>query len=345
MSIFKNVFKNLDQKKISKKINQEQEKKSLFDKKKIKKQDVFNKGLRNSSKGLAKLIEDLTIENTKVDNKFFEYLEEVLLSYDIGYSVVDIIIEQIKEEVKFQNIKDIKLIKEIFIDKLLIHYIQNSDIDTNINLEENRTNIVLLVGANGVGKTTSIAKISKKFKDQNKKILLVAGDTFRAGAVEQLKVWAEKLEVDIVVPQKLNQDPASVIFQGVKKGTEEDYDLVICDTSGRLQNKTNLMNELTKIRNIIKKFDDSAPHEVLLVLDATTGQSGLLQAKGFFEATKVTGIVLTKMDSTSKGGIIISINDIFKIPVKFIGLGEKIDDLHPFDLESFIIGMSQSFGE
>jgi len=345
MSLFKNVFKNIDEKKISKKIIKVQEKKSFFNKKIVKEQDAFNKGLRNSSKGLAKLIENLTIENSKIDETLFEHIEEVLLSYDIGYNVVNIIIEEIKEEVKFQNIKDINLIKEIFIDKLLIHYIQNSDIDTNINIKENRTNIILLVGANGVGKTTSIAKISKKFKDQNKKILLIAGDTFRAGAVEQLRIWAEKIGVDIVVPQRQNQDAASVIFQGVKKGIEEKYDLVICDTSGRLQNKVNLMNELSKIRDVIQKFDKSAPHEVLLVLDATTGQSGLSQAKGFFEATKVTGIILTKMDSTSKGGIIISINDVFKIPVKFIGLGEKIDDLYPFDLESYIIGMSQAFGK
>ncbi|MDE6289652.1 MAG: signal recognition particle-docking protein FtsY, partial [Ureaplasma sp.] len=192
---------------------------------------------------------------------------------------------------------------------------------------------------------TSIAKITNSFVKQGKKVLLVAGDTFRAGAVEQLKVWAEKLNVDIVYSDKEGQDPASLIYTGVKKGYDEKYDLVICDTSGRLQNKVNLMNELKKIVNVIHKFDETAPHETLLVLDATTGQSGLNQAKSFNEVSNVSGIILTKMDSTSKGGIIFAIKDIFNTPVKFIGLGEFIDDLEPFDLQKFIDGMAAEFDE
>ena len=236
----------------------------------------------------------------------------------------------------YQKVNDPDLIKSIIIDKIFIYYIQDTEINTAINLKENQTNVVLVVGVNGVGKTTSIAKITKKFIDENKKVLLVAGDTFRAGAVEQLKVWAQRLGVDIELPNKEGQDPASVIYAGVKKGYEQKYDLVICDTSGRLQNKINLMNELKKIHDVIHKFDEYAPHETLLVLDATQGQSGINQAKAFNEVTKISGIILTKMDSTSRGGIVLAIKDAFNIPVKLIGLGEKLEDLSVFDLEMYV---------
>ncbi|EGZ30839.1 signal recognition particle-docking protein FtsY [Malacoplasma iowae 695] len=251
------------------------------------------------------------------------------------------IVDAIRDEINFQNVKDPKLIKEIIVDKIFTYYIQDTNVNTFLNVKNDRTNVILVTGVNGVGKTTSIAKIANKFKKEKKKILLVAGDTFRAGAVEQLNVWSQKIGTDIVLPDKPNQDPASVIYMGLKKGYEEKYDLIICDTSGRLQNKVNLMNELKKIHQVIHKFDNSAPHEVLLVLDATTGQSGIIQAKAFKEITDVTGIILAKMDSTSKGGIILSIKDNFDIPVKYIGLGEKLEDLSPFDLEKFIIGITK----
>ena len=239
----------------------------------------------------------------------------------------------------YQKVNDPELIKSIIIDKIFIYYIQDTEINTEINLKQNQTNVVLVVGVNGVGKTTSIAKITKKFINENKKVLLVAGDTFRAGAVEQLKVWAQRLNVDIELPIKEGQDPASVIYSGVKKGYEEEYDLVICDTSGRLQNKINLMNELKKIHDVIHKFDQNAPHETLLVLDATQGQSGINQAKALMKLQKISGIVLTKMDSTSRGGIVLAIKDAFNIPVKLIGLGEKLDDLSVFDLEMYVDSM------
>ncbi|MDE6472904.1 MAG: signal recognition particle-docking protein FtsY [Ureaplasma sp.] len=308
-------------------------------------QKKFDDGLRKSSTALENGISQLLKKYQKIDESLFDDLEELLISYDVGFNASQKILEAIREEVSYQNVVDPKLIKDIFVDKMFVYYITNLSVNTEINLFDNKTNVVLVVGVNGVGKTTSIAKITNSFVQQGKKVLLVAGDTFRAGAVEQLKVWAEKLNVDIVYSDKEGQDPASLIYTGVKKGYDEKYDLVICDTSGRLQNKVNLMNELKKIVNVIHKFDETAPHETLLVLDATTGQSGLNQAKAFNEVADISGIILTKMDSTSKGGIIFAIKDIFNTPVKFIGLGETINDLEPFDLQKFIDGMAAEFDE
>lgn len=304
-------------------------------------QKKFDDGLKKSSSNLSQAIAEISKKYKEVDESLYESVEELLISYDVGVTATMKIVDAIRDEVNFQNVKDPKLIKEIIVDKIFTYYIQDTNVNTFLNVKNDRTNVILVTGVNGVGKTTSIAKIANKFKKDNKKILLVAGDTFRAGAVEQLNVWSKKIGVDIVLPDKPNQDPASVIYTGVKKGYEEKYDLVICDTSGRLQNKVNLMNELKKIHQVIYKFDNSAPHEVLLVLDATTGQSGIVQAKAFKEITDVTGIILAKMDSTSKGGIILSIKDNFDIPVKYIGLGEKLEDLSPFDLEKFIIGITK----
>lgn len=341
MNIFKNLKKKLEERKKQKKIKEKNEENRIFKEEDNKKK--FDDGLKNSSKGLSKMIDNIVNEYTKIDDQLFESLEEQLIGYDIGYLAAEKIVNAIKEEVKFQNIDDVKLISSIIFDKLLVYYIQDTDIDVDINLLNDRTNVVLVVGVNGVGKTTSIAKIAYKFVQEKKKVLLVAGDTFRAGAIEQLDKWAQKLGIEIVKPRKEGQDPASVIYEGLEKGYHEKYDLVICDTSGRLQNKVNLMNELNKIYHVIAKFDDSAPHETLLVLDATTGQSGLNQAKAFKETANPTGIVLAKMDSSSKGGIILAIKDLFNIPVKFIGLGEKLDDLKPFDIENYILGLSKEF--
>lgn len=307
----------------------------------VAKQVKFDEGLKKSSSTLSKAIAEISKKFIKVDESLFEEIEELLISYDVGVVATTKILEAIREEINFQNVKDPNLIREIIVDKIFTYYIQDTDVNTFLDIKNNRTNIILVTGVNGVGKTTSIAKIANKFVKENKKVLLVAGDTFRAGAVEQLRIWSERLKCDIVLPQKEGQDPASVIYTGVKKGSDEKYDLVICDTSGRLHNKVNLMQELKKIHDVIHKFDETAPHETLLVLDATLGQSGVLQAKAFKEITQVSGIILTKMDGTSKGGIILSIKDSFNIPVKYIGLGEKIDDLSPFDLEKFIIGITK----
>ena len=306
-------------------------------------QKKFDKGLHKSSSRLNDAIFSLFQNYNNKNFDLYDAIEELLITYDVGYVATNKILKSIQDEINYRNVNDPNLIKEILIDKIFTYYIQDSDVNTNINLFDNRTNTVLVVGSNGVGKTTSIAKIAKYFVDKNKKVLLIAGDTFRAGAVEQLELWAKKLNVDIILPKKYGQETASLIYEGLQKGYEQKYDLIICDTSGRLQNKINLMNELKKINDIIKKFDPTAPHETLLVLDATTGQSGLNQAKAFNEVTNLTGIILTKMDSTSKGGIVLAIKDMFNLPVKFIGLGESIDDLQPFDLEQFVNGLVCNF--
>ena len=344
MGFLKKLIDKIKGKKtLSEKIEQKniENKAEVYVKQESVSQKKFDDGLKKSSSNLSQAIAEISKKYKEVDESLYESVEELLISYDVGVTATMKIVDAIRDEVNFQNVKDPKLIKEIIVDKIFTYYIQDTNVNTFLNVKNDRTNVILVTGVNGVGKTTSIAKIANKFKKDNKKILLVAGDTFRAGAVEQLNIWSKKIGVDIVLPDKPNQDPASVIYTGVKKGYEEKYDLVICDTSGRLQNKVNLMNELKKIHQVIHKFDNSAPHEVLLVLDATTGQSGIVQAKAFKEITDVTGIILAKMDSTSKGGIILSIKDNFDIPVKYIGLGEKLEDLSPFDLEKFIIGITK----
>ncbi len=340
------IKKLMDKIKSKKSLSQKIKEKNEENKKEITKtetvnQKKFDEGLKKSSKGLSSAIKEMSKKYTTIDEELFENIEELLISFDVGVNATMKIVDSIREEIKYQKVTNPKLIKEIILDKMLVYYIQETDVNIDLNYEEGRTNIVLVSGVNGVGKTTSIAKIAYAFKKQKKKVLLVAGDTFRAGAIEQLKEWAEKIKVDIVTPDKYGQDPSSVIYKGISKGKEEGYDLVICDTSGRLQNKVHLMEELKKITNVIKKFDPTAPHEFLLVLDATTGQSGLLQAKAFKEISDITGIILTKMDGTSKGGIILAIKDVFNIPVKYIGLGESMEDLSVFDLEKFILGFTK----
>ena len=332
MGLFKKFIDKIKNKKLAKKIEEKNiENKSKIYKVKNLEQDKFDKGLKKSSNKLSIAIKEIAKKYFEVNEEFFENLEEVFILSDFGVSATNKIVNAIREEIKFQAIKDPKLIESIIIDKIFVYYIQNTDVDINLNLECDRTNIILVSGVNGVGKTTSIAKLANILKKDNKKDLLVAADTFRAGAIEQLEIWSERLRVEIVKPEKYGQDPSSVIYKGIKKGKDENFDVVICDTSGRLENNNNLM----------KNFDSSAPHEKLLVLDATTGQSGLNQAKVFKEIGDISGIILTKMDGTSKGGIILAIKDIFDIPVKFIGLGESLDDLAPFDLEMFITAITK----
>jgi fused signal recognition particle receptor len=222
---------------------------------------------------------------------------------------------------------------------MFVYYAKGGEeMDTEIKMNEDGPTVILMVGVNGVGKTTSIAKLAYKFKNDGNKVLLVAGDTFRAGAVEQLDVWASRLGVDIVKGNE-KEDPSSVYYRGVNKAKTEGYDIVICDSAGRLQTKTNLMDELSKMRRVLSKEVEGAPHEVMLVIDATTGQNGVIQASSFAKATGVDSIILTKMDSTSKGGIILSIREELGIPVKYIGLGEKLEDLEEFDLEEYVYGL------
>ena len=227
---------------------------------------------------------------------------------------------------------------------MFIAYANNDNVDTEIQYDKDGLTIVMVVGVNGVGKTTSIAKLCHIFKKEGKKVLLAAADTFRAGAVTQLQIWADRVGVDIVVGKE-NADPSSVVYDGVSKAKNEGYDLLICDTAGRVQTKQNLMDELSKMNRIINKVAGHEANDVLLIIDATTGQNGVLQAKAFFDAVAVTGIVLTKMDSTSKGGIILAIKDELNIPVKFVCFGEQLDDIQEFDLDNYLYGLTKGMEE
>ncbi|VEU74944.1 signal recognition particle-docking protein FtsY [Mycoplasmopsis citelli] len=318
------------------------------DKSSIKEQDLlksgklekYKTGLSNAS-NFGKQILELQNRYNKIDEEFFEELEELLIMSDINASLVYLIIEKIKREVKTNNIDDPKLIGEIVADQMFVVYANDSITNTTLDYQQGRLNVFVFVGVNGSGKTTSIAKIAHKFKQEGKKVLIAAADTFRAGAVNQLEIWAQRINADIIKPDKEGADPSSVVYKGMEKAKNDNYDLLIIDTAGRLQNKVNLMNELNKMISVIKRFEPSAPHESLLVLDATNGQNGLSQAKAFKEIANLTGIVLTKMDGTSKGGIVLSIKDEYQLNVKFIGLGEKLDDLQEFDLEMFIYQMTK----
>ncbi len=335
----KNIFKkdkNKDTNNLEEQIQKKNEENRIWN---ADKESEFDAKLNKTASGFSKIIDELQIAYSKNEfsNDFYEQLIDSLVGLDIGYIASEKIADAVKNEVIRNNINDFEKVLEILIDKLVVYYIQDTNVDTSINISKDRkTNVMVVIGANGVGKTTTIAKLTQFYKNLGHKILLVAGDTFRAGAVEQLKVHANKIGVDIVTSDKIGEDPAAVTYKGIKKGYEEEYSLIICDTSGRLQNKVNLMNELTKIIKQIKRFDESAPHEILLVLDATVGQSGLSQAKSFNEAAGVTGIVLVKMDSSSKGGIVLSIKDQFNIPVKLIGYGEGLNDIAEFNLEEYI---------
>ncbi|NBJ68431.1 signal recognition particle-docking protein FtsY [Roseburia sp. 1XD42-34] len=301
--------------------------------------EKYKEGMKKSRQTFSSKINDLLARYRKVDEDFFEELEEVLISADTGVATVMDLIDELKMEVKRQNIKDTTEMKDVISEKLVeIYYGDNEQEIESLSLQEGELSIILVVGVNGVGKTTSIGKLAHQLKQEGKKVMLAAGDTFRAGAIEQLEVWGERTGVD-VVKQNSGSDPAAVIFDGIKSAKSKQADVLICDTAGRLQNKVNLMNELAKVKRVIEREVPHAPHEVLLVLDATTGQNALSQAKIFAEATNVTGIVLTKLDGTAKGGIVLAIRNELQIPVKFVGLGEGVHDLRPFDAHAFVYGL------
>ena len=326
-------------KKIEIKIKNNIDKQNAKRRKKEKSINKYVAGLDKVGSSFSQRIKEMQSKYNKIDEDFFDELEEVLIMSDISIELVMDIIDEIKKEVKIENVQNPELISEIIADKMFSIYANKSIIDTTLNVQDDRLNIFIMVGVNGAGKTTSIAKLAHKYKQEGKKIIIAAGDTFRAGAVEQLNVWAKRIGVDIVKPVKNGADPASVVYDAVNKAKQGKYDLLIIDTAGRLQNKVNLMNELGKISNIIKKEVPNGPHESLLVLDATTGQNGVSQAKSFKNVTPLTGIILTKMDGTSKGGIILTIKDKLDLAVKMIGLGEGLEDLQEFDLDLFIYGM------
>ncbi len=301
--------------------------------------DKYVAGLDKSKKNFSDRLKALSGRYSHVDEAYFEEIEEILIEADVGVRLSDEIIDATKKEAMLRKEDRPEQINEILVDKMFVSYAsQGEDIQTEIQFAKNSPTVILVVGVNGVGKTTTIAKLAYRYIKQGKKVLLVAGDTFRAGATEQLTIWANRLGCSIVAGKE-NQDPASVIYDGMNVGKKENVDLIICDTAGRLQNKVNLMNELAKMKKVISKEVEGAPHEVLLIIDATTGQNGVIQAKAFKECTSLTGVIITKMDGTSKGGILLSIRDELGIPVRFIGLGEKMEDLEEFDLDQYLYGL------
>lgn len=310
--------------------------KNLFGK---EKEEVvsYEQGLEKTRNEFVSKISLLNNKYKKVNPEYFDELEEIFIMADIGVETVMEFIDRLKLRVKKENIVDSKDLMDIITDEMFIIYVNNEIIVNKINFCEEGPTVILFVGVNGVGKTTTIGKIGHKLKEEGKKILLIAGDTFRAGAVEQLHEWGDRIGCEVV--SKDTTDAASVIYEGLEKALNESYDVVLIDTAGRLQNKTNLMNELEKINKVIGKIIPDAPHETLLVIDATTGQNGISQATSFKEITDITGIVLTKLDGTAKGGIVLAIKERVGIPVKYIGLGEKKEDLKIFDIEKYIYGL------
>jgi fused signal recognition particle receptor len=299
--------------------------------------EKFKDGLTKTRDNFSGKVNDLVARYRKVDEDFFEELEEILIGADVGFDTVMELIDELKMEVKRKNIQDPVAVQAVISEKLVDIYKGDEEEVNTINIQNDLT-VILFVGVNGVGKTTTIGKLAHKYKSEGKKVLLAAGDTFRAGAIEQLEVWGERVGVE-VIKQSAGSDPAAVMYDAVQAAKSRNADILLCDTAGRLQNKVNLMKELEKVKRVIEREIPGAPHEVLLVLDATTGQNALVQAKTFKEATNVSGIVLTKLDGTAKGGIVLAIRNELKIPVKFVGLGEKMDDLQPFDAEQYVYGL------
>ena len=316
--------------------------KEKFSKKEVfkddKQKDRYDKGLEKTRKEFSDKLNKLNKKYQKINGEYFEELEEMLIMSDIGVNTVINFMDRLVDRVKKEKIEDPELLREVIVDELFIIYVNNEVLTNKINYSEEGPTVLLFVGVNGVGKTTTIAKIAKQEKDKKKKVLLVAGDTFRAGAIEQLEEWGKRIGVDVVTSEE-NSDPASVVYKGIEKAKNEKYDVVLVDTAGRLQNKLNLMKELEKINKVIVNLIGHDVNETLLVIDATTGQNGISQAKSFKEITNVTGIVLTKLDGTAKGGIVLAIKEEVNIPVKFIGLGEKAEDLEYFDIEKYIYGL------
>ncbi|RIX51855.1 signal recognition particle-docking protein FtsY [Paenibacillus nanensis] len=296
--------------------------------------NVFKEGLSKTRTAFVERVEELITRRKKIDEEFYEELEEILIGADVGVTTVMKLIDDLRAEVKKRKIENAAELQPILSEKL-IELLKGDDHAELRMAPEGQITVILFVGVNGVGKTTTIGKLAHRFKSEGKNVLLAAGDTFRAGAIEQLEVWGQRVGVD-VIKQSSGADPAAVMFDAVQAAKQRKVDVLLCDTAGRLQNKTNLMEELNKIFRVIQRELPDAPHEVLLVLDATTGQNALSQAKLFGEKSGVTGLVLTKLDGTAKGGIVVAIRNELNLPVKLVGLGEKMGDLQTFDSEQFV---------
>lgn len=313
--------------------------KNVFSKNKEEQKDIisYEEGLKKTRNEFTSKLSLLNRRYKKVSDEYFDELEEILIMADIGVNTVMDFVDRLKKRVKKENIVDSKDLLEIIVDEMFIIYVNNDVIVNKINYSTDGPTVILFVGVNGVGKTTTIGKLAYKLVNEGKKVLLVAGDTFRAGAIEQINEWGERTGCKVISSE--SKDPSSVIYDGIDVALKDKYDVVLVDTAGRLQNKDNLMKELEKINKVIGKLILGAPHETLLVVDATTGQNGISQAKSFKEITNITGIVLTKLDGTAKGGIVLAIKESVGIPVKYVGLGEQKEDLRVFDIEKYIYGL------
>lgn len=274
----------------------------------------------------------------EITEELFDELEEIFVMADIGVDTVVAFVDELKKDVRTKKITSAKDLQPIIVDKMFDIYLKGEVVNANLNVNPDGLSVYLFVGVNGVGKTTTIAKVAHKLKNEGKRVLIAAGDTFRAGATEQLVIWGQRVGFEVVIGSD-GSDPSSVIYDAIKKAKAENYDVLLCDTAGRLQTKVNLMKELEKIKRVIAREVEGAPQDTLLIIDATTGQNGLNQAKAFIEATEVSGVVLTKLDGTAKGGIVLAIRDIYNIPIKFVGLGEKLTDLEYFDIEQYVYGL------
>ena len=300
-------------------------------------QEKYDRSLKKTRTGFGARLNAFFAAFRSVDEEFFEELEELLITSDVGVQVASNLTEELRQEARLENAKKPDALRRVIIEKLVDIYEKDGQFNEKINLQDGLT-VMLFVGVNGVGKTTSIGKLAYKYKQAGKKVMLVAADTFRAGAVAQLVEWGRRVDVPVVTgPEK--SDPASVVYDGMERAKDENIDILMIDTAGRLQNKDNLMAELEKIGRIIKRVDPVAPHETFLALDASTGQNALVQAKEFSKITPVTGIVLTKIDGTARGGVVLAIRQELDIPVKLIGFGEKIDDIGVFNSENFMKGL------
>ncbi len=300
-------------------------------------QEKYDRSLKKTRTGFGARLNAFFANFRSVDEEFFEELEELLIMSDVGVQVASNLTEELRYEAKLENAKKPEALRRVIIEKLVELYEKDGNYDEQIHFQDGLT-VMLFVGVNGVGKTTSIGKLAHRYKQAGKKVMLVAADTFRAGAVAQLAEWGRRVDVPVVTgPEKA--DPASVVFDGMERAVEEGIDILMIDTAGRLQNKDNLMAELEKIGRIIKRVVPEAPHETFLALDASTGQNALVQAKEFSKITPVTGIVLTKIDGTARGGVVLAIREELNIPVKLIGFGEKIDDIGEFNSENFMKGL------
>ena len=302
--------------------------------------ELYEKGLEKTNQGFGARLNRFFAQFRTVDEDFFDDLEELLIESDVGYETAEELTDELRDEAKLQKAKSRDDLKKVIVEKLVNLYDQsgNSENEKLKSHDDGKPNIYLFVGVNGAGKTTTIGKLAKRFKDEGKSVLLAAADTFRAGAVEQLSEWGERVSVPVVTGKE-QADPASVVYDATDKALKENYDYLLVDTAGRLQNKKNLMSELEKIERTIKKQAPEEPTETLLVLDGSTGQNALLQAKDFDKTTKLTGLVLTKLDGSSKGGVVLAIRNEMKLPVKLVGLGEKASDLADFDAANYAVGL------